>query len=228
MRTYSLLTSLMLLVLVGTFTACGGAYNPPPVEASTPAVPAKGLAYTDPTPGGWALIKDASSTPTHLVLNLVGPSGLKARGVGFNLSSDGSVRFHKFTDGSYVKDAGVFQLKLTTPNLYTTKYPNFYEPVLLLGGTKNGGKLLTVGIYQKDRSQLAQELTAPLCQVGIDFDPAGSLAVGATIPLMFVRARVIPEDIGTVPASTSNDWTDVLNKFRMEDIHIAVGTLKAN
>jgi hypothetical protein len=229
MRTYSILTPLMLLVLVGAFTACGGGYTAPAVETPVTPAAAAGLTYTNPQTDGWALVKDASSTATHLVLNLVGPAGLKARGVGFNLSSDGSVTFHRFTDGNYVKDTGVFQLKLAAPNLYTTTYPNFYEPTLLVGGTKKGGKLLTVGIYQKDRNQSAQALTASLCQVGIDFDATatGALPAGTTIPLKLIRARIIPEDIGTVPASTSNNWTDVLNKFRMEDIQIAVGTLKA-
>jgi len=228
MRTYSILTPLMLLVLVGASTACGGGYTAPPVEVSATPASATGLTYSNPQTDGWALVKDASSTATHLVLNLVGPADLKARGVGFNLSTDGSVTFHRFTDGNHVKDTGVFQLKLTTPNLYTTTYPNFYEPTLLVGGTKNGGKLLTVGIYQKDRNQSAQSLTAPLCQVGIDFDATatGALAAGTVIPLNMVRARIIPEDIGIVPTGTSTNWTDVLNKFRMEDIQIAVGTLK--
>jgi hypothetical protein len=187
------------------------------------------LAYTDPTTTGWALVKDASTTPSHLVLNLIGPSSLKARGVGFNLASNGSITFHKFADGAYVKDTGVFQLKLTTPNLYTTTYPTFYEPTLVAGGVKNGGKLLTVGIYQKDRAQAAQSLTAPLCQIGIDFDATATSALpsGTVIPLNLVRARIIPEDIGAVPSSYSGSWTDVLNKFRMEDIQIAVGSLKA-
>jgi hypothetical protein len=172
-------------------------------------------------------VKDASSTSTHLVLNLVGPAGLKARGVGFNLASDGSVKFHKFSDGNYVKDTGVFKLKLVTPNLYSSTYPNFYEPVLLVGGTKNAGKLITVGIFQKDRAQAAQALTAPLCQIGIDFDPTAALNIGAAIPLNLVRARILPEDLGTLPTTANGDWTDVQTKFRMEDIQIAVGTLRA-
>ncbi|GLH74545.1 hypothetical protein GETHLI_30470 [Geothrix limicola] len=228
MRIYSILTPLMLLVFVGSFTGCGGAYTPPPEAPAATAAAAIGLAYTNPSTSGWALVKDASSSPTHLVLNLVGPAGLKARGVGFNLASDGSVQFHKYADGTYLKDTGVFQLKLATPNLYSTKYPNFYEPVILIGGTKNAGKLLTVGIFQKDRAQPAQPLTAPLCQIGIDFGAAtAALPSGTTIPLNLVRARIIPEDIGVIPTIPNVDWTDVLNKFRLEDIQISVGTLKA-
>ena len=228
MRIPSLLTPLMLLVLVGAFTACGGGYTAPAGPSAATTTPATGLVYTNPAASGWALVQDASSTPTHLVLNLVGPVGLKARGVGFNLASDGSVKFHRFADGNYLKDTGVFQLKLAPPNLYSTTYPNFYEPVLLVGGTKNAGKLLTVGLFQKDRAQAAQALTVPLCQIGIDFDATstGILTAGTAIPLSLVRARIIPEDIGVIPTGANNDWTDVLNKFRLEDIQIAIGTLK--
>jgi len=228
MRTHSMLKPLGLLVL-GILTACGGGYTPPPAASAATGTPAKGLTYANPTTQGWALVKDDSSTPTQMVLNLVGPPGLKARGVGFNLASDGSVKFHKYTDGQYLKDLGVFQLKLTAPSLYTTTYPDFYEPVLMVGGVKNGGKLLTTGIFQKDRAQPAQPVTAPLCQIAIDFDTVatGALASGSVIPLNLVRARIIPEDIGTLPENSQGDYTDVLKKFRLADIQIAVGTLRA-
>jgi len=232
MRTRFLFRPLAALSLLGILTACAGGYTPPPAPAAPAATaPATGLAYTNPSTTGWALVQDASSTATHLVLNLVGPSGQQARGVGFNLASDGSVAFHRYADGNYVQDLGVFQLKLTTPNLYSTTYPNFYEPVLMVGGVKNGGKLLTVGLYQKDRSQPAQSFTPdkPVCQIGVDFSSAqaSAVAAGSTIPLQLVRARIIPGDIGTQPADYTGDWTDVLNKFRMEDIQIAVGVLRA-
>ena len=228
MRLSSPFKSLGLLVLLGVLTACGGAYTPPAAAPEAGAA-ATGLAYTNPTGTGWALVKDSSSTATRIVLNLVGPAGLKARGVGFNLGSDGSVKFHKFADGNYVKDLGVFQLKLSTPNLYTTNYPEFYEPTLMVGGVKQGGKLLTTGLFQKDRYQPAQDMAKPICQIAIDFDAktTGTLSPGALIPLSLVRARIIPEDIGTIPTGPHGDWTDVLVKFHMEDIQIAVGSLRA-
>lgn len=230
MRTSTPLHLLAALALALGAVACGGAYTGPAQPAATgPAAPeATSLVYTDPETSGWALVKDASSTPTHLVLNLVGPSGLRGRGVGFNLASDGTVAFHKFDDGSYLRDTGVFPLKLASPNLYETKYTNLKEPVLRVGGTKNGGRLLTVGLYMKDRRHSAQVLTAPLCQVGIDLPATGRPLAGATVPLHVVRARMIPEELGTVPQdAATGDWNSVLTHFHMDDIQIAVGTLRA-
>ena len=226
MRMSILLSLPLALALLAT--GCGGYTPPPAASAAAPvAVPAQGFVYTDPPAGGWALVKDASSTATSLVLNLVGPDGLMARGVGFNLATDVALSFHPFASHTYVNDTGVFQLKLRTPNRYTTDFPNFFEPVLLVGGVKNSGKLLTVGIFQKDRTLPAQALTAPLCQVGIDFNPAAGLASGTAVHLDIIRARIIPEDIGALPADMTGDFSDVLYKFRLVDIQVAVGTLTA-
>ena len=233
MRLSTIAPSLTALALLGGLLACGGAYTPPPGPAAT-ATPtaATSLTYTDPATTGWRLVKDVSSTPTHLVLNLVGPTGLKARGVGFNLSSDGTVKFHKFTDSdamktdNYLKDTGVFQLKFKSSR-YSTDLSWMLEPVIFAGGTKNGGKLLTVGIYQKDRAQSAQSVDTAVLQIGIDLPATGGPASGSAIPLTLVRARIIPEDIGQMPAVYTDSWSSVLTKFRMEDIQIAVGALKA-
>ena len=230
MRLPTLVLPLAGLFLLGGLLACGGSAYTPPATPAAPAAPAAatGFTYQNPATDGWALVQNAASTPTHLLLDLVGPAGLKARGVGFNLSSDGSVPFHKFADGGYLADLGVFQLKLATPNLYTTTYPNMYEPTIMGGGTKHGGKLLTVGIYQKDRFQPSQAVNVPLCQIGLDFPASGGPAAGTVIPLQMIRARIIPDDIGGYPSDLNNpDWTQVIKKFQMVDIQIALGTLTA-
>ena len=228
MRIHSIYKPLAALVVLGTLAACGGSsYTAPAASTAAPAAAATGLVYTNPARTGWALVQNAASTPAMVVLDLVGPAGAKARGVGFNLASDGSVKFHQNADKMYVKDLGVFQLKLDVPNLYTVSYPDFYEPVLMVGGVKNGGKLLTVGLWQKTRFQPAQDVSVPVCQIAIEFSAAAALPAGTTVPLNLVRARIIPEDIGQLPALANGDFTDVLNKFRLEDIPIAIGTLTA-
>lgn len=212
-RTLSLLLSGLGLALS---LACGGsgktdapAPPPAPVAATT-------LAYQNPTGTGWRLVKDTSSTGTRLVLNLVGPAGFKTRGVGFNLQAPATVTFGAFSNGLPINDAGVYRLTMagsTDPS----------EPLALTGGVKKGN-LLSVGIFQKDRDQPAQDSGATLCQVAILFDPAGALTTGSTVPLSIPKAKIIPEDIGAV---TDDLWT-LDQKMRMADISIAVGTLTAN
>jgi len=213
MRTRSL--SLLLSGLVLTLSlACGGGSSSPSTAA--PAAAATGLAYTDPTSTGWRLVKDASSTSTRLVLNLVGPSGLKTRGVGFNLQAPSTVKFGAFANGLAINDTGVYQLLSMAQ-----ADPN--EPVALVGGVKSGN-LLTAGIFQKDRAQVAQDSGVALCQIAIGFDATKGLSVGDKLPLQVTKAKAIPEDIGTV----SDDLFTLDKKMKMADITIALGTLSAN
>ncbi len=81
----NLRTSLALPTLLLLLTACGGGGG-----GSSPQGPthATALAYTDPSGSGWRLVRDASSTPSHLVLNLVGPTGGANFGVAFTATSD--------------------------------------------------------------------------------------------------------------------------------------------
>lgn len=203
MRTRLLALPALLLAL-----ACGGGAS----SSTSPAPAATGLAYTDPPAGGWRLVKDAASTPTRLVLDLVGPAGLKTRGVGFNLQGGSGVRFGSFDNGLPIQDAGTYQL------LSAAADPN--EPVALAGGVKPGN-LLSVGIYQKDRAQPAQDSGAPLCRIAILFDAAQHLPAGQALPIEVLKAKAIPEDIG---AATDDLWT-LDRKMRMADISIATGAL---
>jgi hypothetical protein len=196
--------------------ACGGGSHTPAASATQPAPPAQGLVYTDPTGSGWRLVKDSTSTGTRLLLNLLGPTGVKTRGVGFNLQAPSTVKFGTFSNGLPISDPGVYQL-LSLGSTDPT------EPVALTGGVKKGN-LLSVGIFQKDRDQAAQESGVALCQIAIEFDPATNLAKGSVLTLSIPKAKVIPEDIGQV---TDDRWT-LDKKMRMADISIAVGTLTAN
>lgn len=70
------------LALAGLL-ACGGGgggSSAPPTATS--------LAYTDPTSGTYKLVKNASSSGSHLVLDLVGPSTGTAVGVAITLNAD--------------------------------------------------------------------------------------------------------------------------------------------
>ncbi len=136
----SLIAAPFLLV----FLACGGSSSR---TASTPEK-ATSMTYTDPVPaaGEWSLLKDpAASTPTRLVLNLVGPTGTLFRGVGFNLKVDSQkVTFSTFKDGNgvslgYMNDKGI---------LHDLDDASKAVPCLAsAAGVK--GDTLSVGIWQK-------------------------------------------------------------------------------
>ncbi|MFN7956840.1 MAG: hypothetical protein U0P46_00705 [Holophagaceae bacterium] len=223
MRKLGLLITGLLLSL--TF-ACGGASHttPPP----TPPAEAAGLAYTDPTDAGWRLVKDVHSTPTRLLLNLVGPSGLPTRGAGFNLKAPASVRFGSFPESGFpIKDLGVYELWNTNPWPGDGSVPvgsDPLEPRLLAGGVK-AGNLLTVGIFQKDRRASAKDSGRPLCQIALEYDPAAGLKVGDTIPLSITKAKHMGEDIGAFSVTPT---MEMANKARLVDMTIAVGSLRAN
>lgn len=216
----SFLPALALTLLV----ACGGGQTSGP-GPQAPGNVSTGLSYAAPTAVGWSLVKNAASTDTHLVLDLVGPSGLKARGIGFNLQSDGTVAFSKLSAAGYVRDLGIFKLQSTFANFSA-------EPTLLGGGVKKGGTVLTVGAFQKDRYWPAQKVDQPVLQIALDFDAVktAALAPGTVIPLAIIKAKYVPDDIGTMPAdptSASADWSSVYYAFRSSILpaQISVGTL---
>src|SRR5690348_4152321 len=65
-------------LVLASLVACGGGGGSSSNSGGTPSNPnaATKLVYTNPTPtaGQWALMKDAASTDTHLVLDLVSPT----------------------------------------------------------------------------------------------------------------------------------------------------------
>jgi hypothetical protein len=223
---------LLTLVLAGlslaTVTGCGNDTPPlvtvppeplppapPPPPPPPPAPLATSLEYTDPaSDSGWRLVKDPSSTTTRLVLNLVGPAGVKTRGVGFNLQGVSGVKFGVFANGLPLQDTGVYQLS-SVANLAN-------EPVALMGGLKKGN-LLTVGIYQKDRARTAKDSDVALVQVALELDAAAQLRVGQTLTVSAPKAAFIPEDIG----SAADDLWTLEKKLKMKPIQIAVGPITA-
>lgn len=72
------------VLLVASFVACGGGAHPATPLSTT-------LDYADPADATqWRLVKDASSTPSHLVLDLQAPTGASGMGVTLVLDVDGA------------------------------------------------------------------------------------------------------------------------------------------
>lgn len=223
------LASLVSGLLLGLSLACGGGSSTTP---TTPQTPASGLAYADPTGTGWRLVQDAASTPTRIILDLVGPTGTTSRGAGFNLQASPGVHFGVFTETGFpINDTGVYELlnagpSAANPNIHS--YP--YESKLLAGGVKPGN-ILTVGIFQKDRRFSAKDSGTALCQIALELDPAGSVKKGDALALAVPKARLIPGDIGAAGidgwASTA-EFNDAQAKAHSVPISIAVGTLVAH
>jgi len=193
-RSWILFPAVSLFVLIG----CGGSV---PLSQQPKTAPSA-ILYTDPTGEGWRLVKDTASTPTHLLLNVIGPSGTMGRGVSLNVSTDcPDIRFTKFKDGRYIKDMGVFQLYQSDPN----------EPKLMIGGVREGKLLL--GIFQKDYFHLpAKDCGAPLLQFGIEVNPETKEYLPMQATLTISKALMLPEDV-------------VDPRSRLEPITISLGTL---
>ncbi|HJV22976.1 MAG TPA: hypothetical protein VJ570_09770 [Holophagaceae bacterium] len=233
------LSLLPLVFLIGLLVACGGGSSAPGSggTVSAPAgVPATGFDYVDPVSTGWRLVKDPASTPTRLLLNLVGPTGLKTRGIGFNLQAPAAVKYGTFpmavpntdkTTNHPIKDLGVYYLLNTTPQLgwwpYTPGVRHPLEPTLLGGGLKKGN-MLTVGIFQKDRREGAKESGVPLCQIALEFNPSAQAVAGDVLALVIPKAQYMAEDIGQGTELTF----ELIDKAHLVKTQIAVGSLRAN
>lgn len=155
--------SALTLISIGGLVACsggGGTSNPPP--------PAKTIAdrldFT-PATGTYTLVKNASSTSTHLVLDLVGPANAQASGVGFYLSADtNKVTWAKVnsSDAEFVKN-GVFNLGSGTQ----------------LIKSKVVGNDLQAGVYQKGTTVASVTLTATTVLASVALDLKSNVALGS-------------------------------------------------
>ena len=218
---------LLSFVLTAVLAGCGGdssdsASAPPP-----PAVAPTSLSYTDPTSSGWRLVKDATSTSTRLVLDLVGPSGTQTRGVGFNLKRGSGLAFATFASGGYAVDTGVFQLKGTNTN-FESYAGTDADPVLFVSAPLKSGDVLSTGIFQKDRTNVPKDSGAPLVQVAVtmaDFNKTDVATVNASpdpYGLHVIKARIVPADIGGMNFTLD---TDTLKKAKLLDVTVDTGTI---
>jgi len=201
--------------------ACSQSAPPASPQQTATFAAATSLTYVDPPPRGWRLVRDPASTPTRLLLDLVGPAGVKTRGAAFNLQLPIGVRARSFDETRFpVRDLGVYELLNSKP--YPAPDPQ--EPVLLAGAVKPGN-LLTVGVFQKDRRVSAKESGVPLFQIALELAPGFALASGQRLDLQITKARFIAEDIG---AFNPNGSLEMVQKAVMHDFFPATGELHAD
>lgn len=164
------------LIALGCFAlmlACGGSSHD-----STPAI-ATGLSYTNPTGSGWRLVKSATSTPAHLVLDLLPPAGGTGSGVALTLGSETAKAAWarpSSTDGELVRAGAVYDLGAGVPAVV---------------GTAKGANLVTVVSQKGAAAPAAYDGTKAVLSVALDYKGAGVVA-GTVIPLTVVKAQHLP------------------------------------
>jgi hypothetical protein len=162
--TRAILAGLALLTLGACGGGGGGSQPTPP-----PKTIADTLAYTNPTGSGYLLVRDASSTASHLVLNLVGPGSVPMSGVGFYLTAD--------------------QTKVTWVNVGADKVASaaFSNTILK---TKVAGDTLQGGVYQKGTTvAVTPAASAVLAQVALDLK--AGIPVNTTVTLTAPAGKAV-------------------------------------
>jgi hypothetical protein len=166
--THKFLSGFAALALAALL-ACGGGGG-----GSTPPAPvtATSLAYTDPTTGTYKLVKNAASSGSHLVLDLMGPSSGTAAGITITLSTD--VTMVTWVDVPAGGTTAVLMQNGTQFNLGTG------TPIQKAKATAG---LLQITVAQKGLAVPAASLNGALLRVALDLKAGLGLAQGTAITL---------------------------------------------
>ena len=191
------LSSLFGASALALLTACGGGGGGSSSGGGGTTTATK-LVYTNPTSGAYQLQQNATlSTPTHLVLDVVGDGSASGAGLAFSFTV-ATTRVSGWTkaaaaDAQLVENGTVLNLGSGTPILKATT------------ASGSGTQTLSAAVAQKGTAG-SLALNGPLARVALD------LKTGATpgsVTLTLVKAQVLGST-GTVSNAT-----------------IAVGTLAA-
>lgn len=171
--------------------ACGGGGGSD--SASTPApAPATSISYTNPSPTSsqWSMVKDAASTSTHLILNLVPPADAASGfGVGFTVNAPSGLSWSKVSggDAQLLHNRAAYTLGTGTQ--------------LMKSVSKNGD--LIAGIYQKGLTTTPVLHSAgAVASVALDLSGAtpgtATLTVKASQELQASGMQTITIAVGTI------------------------------
>ena len=169
----TMLKSGSTLVLASLVACSGGGGSSSSTSGGTPSNPSSAtkLVYTDPTAsaGQWTLMKDAASTDTHLVLDLVSPSdAVSGFGVGFTINAPSSVTWTKVSgsDATLIQNAA-YNLTLGA------------APQLIKGVSKTGN--LIAGVYQKGLATTPVPHPGTVAKIALDLSSGAQKT--ASVPL---------------------------------------------
>ena len=172
----------------GSYTiSATSAADPAKAALATATVPvATGLAYVDPPPTGWRLVRNAAlSDPQRLVLDLHGPVGEAGRGVDLTLAVDPG-------------EAGWTEAIAGDPALVRNVAFQLGTPPQLLAAHADGGTL-RAGVFQKGTSFPATPYGGPLVSVALSLAPGAPLASGTPLALSVAKAAALPPAGGLQP-----------------------------
>jgi hypothetical protein len=137
------------------------------------------LNYTNPVSGTYQLMRNpALSTPSHLVLELVGPAATTGRGVVFSLTVDtAKVSWSNVAPadppGTYVQNGTAFDLGTGGQ---------------VLKGKVNGEELQAVAA-QKGAASPSVQLNQPLARIAMDLKPSQNLWAGTPITFTAIPGK---------------------------------------
>jgi hypothetical protein len=157
------------VLALAALLACGGGGG-----GSTPPAPvtATSLAYTDPATGTYKLVKNAASSGSHLVLDLMGPSSGTAAGITITLSTD--VTKVTWVDVPAGGTTAVLMQNGTQFNLGSG------VPIQKARATAG---VLQVTVAQKGLAVPPASLNGALLRVALDLKPGLGLSQGTAITL---------------------------------------------
>ncbi len=187
MTTNRFLSFSATLSLAALFACGGGSTPPPPVPTAT------GLAYTDPTTGTYRLVKNASSSGSHLILDLKGPSSGTAMGATITLSADTTKV--TWVDVPAGGTAATLMKNGTQFNLGSG------IPIQMAKAT---GNVLQATLAQKNPAPAAP-LNGTLLQVALDLKSGLGLTQGTAITLSAdsVKSQVLDDSGAISPITVS-------------------------
>ena len=187
--TYSTPLRLAPVLVLGLLAACGGSSSNTPAPTPAATVYAKTLSYTNPPVNGYSFqVEPASNNTAHLVLDLVGPTGMAIQGVAFFLTTDTS-------KASWGSPGGPVAYATAGPALNMTQ-GTLPAAQLFAAKRDTPGANLQVGIFQKTGTSTLG--ASPIVSVQLDLAPNVVAGTNLTLGVTSGKSAVYLDASGTL------------------------------